>query len=70
MNGTTPGRNSKFDLQHVLHGIPHEKMYFAGHDNPRELSISKSKQNFAGCMQHVFYNEVRTSSNEFENILL
>ena len=51
-NGTTPGRHSKFDFPR------YEKIFFAGHTKPRTLEISKAKQNFSGCLQDVWYNEV------------
>eukprot|EP00795_Rhopilema_esculentum_P007522 gene7522-13303_t len=50
-NATTPGRNSRFDVQHS------ETTYYGGHPDARYLQTSKAKQNFSGCMQDVFYND-------------
>eukprot|EP00794_Sanderia_malayensis_P004633 gene4633-5240_t len=61
-NGTTPGRNSNFDIPY------YESMYFGGYRNPRQLQRSKSKQNFAGCMQHVTYNNVDILFKKFETL--
>jgi len=58
-NGTTPGRHSKFDFPR------YNKIFFAGHTKPRTLEISKAKQNFSGCLQDVWYNEIQVLFRKF-----